>query len=405
MYQAGILIASLFNKKARQWISGRKGLQARLETAFAGNTAPVIWVHCASLGEFEQGRPVVEILKKEYPSHRILLTFFSPSGYEIRKNYEGADWIFYLPLDTRRNAVAFVATVRPSLVVFVKYEYWYHFLHTLKEQKIPALLISAIFREHSLFFKPHGGFHRSMLQCFSHIFVQDAESRIRLQTIYPSKDITVAGDTRFDRVVQIAAGFRPLPVIESFVADQPFVIVAGSTWPEDEQHLSEYMNSISNKTALIIAPHEINASHINEILRLFPGAVLYSALNNDPGLKSNILIIDNIGMLSRLYYYAAVAYIGGGFNSSGIHNTLEAAVFSKPVVFGPNFQKFAEAVNLVKIKGGFSYSTSNQLETILYDLESDRDLRHQSGMEAGELVTQNKGATQIIFNYIRENLL
>lgn len=397
-------MASLFNKKARLWVAGRKDLTARLRHALRDNAAPVIWIHCASLGEFEQGRTILESLKKQYPGHKILLTFFSPSGYEIRKNYAHADWVFYLPLDTRRNARDFVNLVKPALTIFVKYEYWYHLLHALKDRGKPVLLISALFRENAIFFKSYGGFHRGMLRCFTHIFVQDPESKDRLSPIIPATKITVAGDTRFDRVAEIASGFEPIPAIAAFVHQHPLVLVAGSTWPDDEKKLATYLKSNNSKITLIIAPHEVNGDHIKEIKSLFPAALLFSRLKEAPGLRSNVLIIDNIGMLSRLYYYADIAYIGGGFNKSGIHNTLEAAVFGKSVLFGPNYQKFAEARTLIKNGGAFSYNTNYQLIKILNKLEANRDFRQESGVKAGQFVSENTGATHIILSYICENL-
>ncbi|MGJ7029829.1 3-deoxy-D-manno-octulosonic acid transferase [Niabella hirudinis] len=403
-YRAGIFIASLFNKKARLWINGRKNWQTRLKQALGDHAAPVIWVHCASLGEFEQGRTILESLKKEYPGYKILLTFFSPSGYEIRKNYAQADWVFYLPLDTRHNARDFVNLVKPALTIFVKYEYWHHLLHALKEKGNPVLLISALFRENAIFFRSYGSFHRSMLRCFTHIFVQDAESRERLTGIVPSGQVTVAGDTRFDRVAQIASGFEPIPAIAAFVHQHPFVIVAGSTWPDDEKHLASYVKLNSTNSILIIAPHEVNDRHIKEIKVKFPQALLFSRLKEIHAPKARILIIDNIGMLSRLYYYADITYIGGGFNKSGIHNTLEAAVFGKPVLFGPNYQKFSEARALIKKRGAISYTDENQLIKSIHQLETNTDLRQELGANAGRFVGDHTGATHIIMDYIRENL-
>ncbi|MCF3108594.1 3-deoxy-D-manno-octulosonic acid transferase [Niabella sp. CC-SYL272] len=403
-YRVAIFIASFFNRKAGLWRSGRKHLLQRLEEALGGNKAPVIWVHCASLGEFEQGRTILETLKKEYPDFRVLLTFFSPSGYEIRKNYANADWVFYLPLDTPYNARRFVQIVKPSLALFVKYEYWYHLLQALKKTGTPTLLVSALFRENAIFFKPYGSFHRKMLRCFTHIFVQDMASKSRLAAIIPAEQVTVAGDTRFDRVVQIAAEFTPIPLIETFINQKSFVIVAGSTWPDDERHLASYLKVKNNNTSLIIAPHEINKEHIDEILSRFPGAQLFSKLKEEPLLKGDVLIIDNIGMLSRLYYYAAITYIGGGFNKAGIHNTLEAAVFFKPVIFGPNYQKFAEAKTLIKNGGATSYSNEGQLVEIIETLKNNLPVRETSGRSAGRFVAENTGATAIISGYIRENL-
>lgn len=396
-------MAALFNPKAKLWISGRKNILRRLQEDFAGNQAKVIWIHCASLGEFEQGRTVLEDLKKSHADHKILLTFFSPSGFEVRKNYAAADWVYYLPLDTSHNAAAFIKTVRPAFVIFVKYEYWYYFLKKLSQDKIPVILISAIFTADSVFFKWQGFFHRRMLHFFNHIFVQNAESKARLQTIISENIITVAGDTRFDRVMQIAAGFEPIPLIESFTDNGEFVIVAGSTWPDDEYKLSSVNILKNNNSILIIAPHEVDPAHIKKLSSLFPGSVLFSELKASPQLKSAVLIIDNIGMLSKLYHYAAVTYIGGGFNASGIHNTLEAAVFSKPVVFGPNYQKFSEATGLIKNKGAIRYSTDKELFKIIEKFKSQPDLLQYYSTNAGEFVAARTGATTIICNYIQLN--
>lgn len=404
LYRLGISVASVFNHKAKLWISGRQNLLERLKSDLRSNTSEVIWMHCASLGEFEQGRTVLEGLKNTYPHKKILLTFFSPSGYEIRKNYAFADWVYYLPLDTRQNAATFTDIVNPSLVVFVKYEYWYNFLHELHVRKIPTILISAIFTENSIFFKNTGTFHRKMLGFFSHIFVQNKESKKRLSSILPADKITVAGDTRFDRVEQIAINFEPLPQIEEFIGGRNFVLVAGSTWPKDEENLKNTINFNDRQAVLIIAPHEINKSHISELQAVFPEAILFSELEKNPDLTGQILIIDNIGMLSRLYYYANFTYIGGGFNKSGIHNTLEAAVFSKPVIFGPNYEKFSEAINLIKNKGGFSYQSANQLEKIIKNLNSNPGILNNYGENAGRFVKENTGATKIILDYIQANL-
>ncbi len=404
VYRLGIAITSVFNKKAGLWISGRKRLAAWLHQSFDNNQAPVIWMHCASLGEFEQGRPVLESLKQQHPRHKILLTFFSPSGYEVRKNYPHADWVCYLPLDTPANVKQFLDRVRPELAIFVKYEYWYHFLHQLSQRGIPVLLISALFRENSIFFKSYGGFQRKMLQFFNHIFVQDAASKERLSTIIPATKVTVAGDTRFDRVVQIADQFTSLPLIDRFVAGKPFILVAGSTWPDDEKNLATYLNKNKTNSSLIIAPHEINKGHINEIMNWFPDAVLYSTLEEEAAYDRSVLIIDNIGMLSRLYHYASVTYIGGGFNKSGIHNTLEAAVFSKPVIFGPNYGKFSEAIALIEKGGALFYSTENELNNRIDDLKNNPSFLEECGQQAVAYVQANTGATAIILNYVAANL-
>ena len=405
LYSAGISVASLFSEKAKLWKAGRKNIFARLEESI-GKSGPVVWMHCASLGEFEQGRPVLESLRKEYPDHKLLLTFFSPSGYEIRKNYNGADWVYYLPLDTPGNVKRFLDIVKPSLAIFVKYEYWYNYLNQLQGRGTPTILISAIFRRDKIFFKWYGGLHRKMLQFFNHIFVQDEESQHLLETILPQEKVSVAGDTRFDRVAEIAEGFKPISPIEKFV-DGRKILVAGSAWPDDEKKLKIISEKFENKISLIIAPHEITDSHLNFLERLYPNCILYSDLANNANSffkknDKNVLIINNIGMLSKLYHYADICYIGGGFNKSGIHNTLEAAVYGKPVIFGPNYHKFSEAVALTKNKGGFTYSNENELIEIIDGLLNSNDELEVSGKAAGKFVAENTGATQKILEYIRQ---
>lgn len=404
VYKFSILFATLFSPKAKLWIKGRKDIFSKLEESIRTNDA-VIWMHCASLGEFEQGRPVLEKIKQQYPTHKILLTFFSPSGYEIRKNYAAANWVFYLPLDTRKNAVQFIKTVNPRLAIFVKYEYWYNYLNQLSYNKIPTILISAIFRENAVFFKWYGGLHRKMLNFFSHLFVQNVDSFNRVKNIVPTEKITRAGDTRFDRVVEIANAFEPLPAIEKFVPGKN-IIVAGSTWPDDEQLLKKLISSVTD-ISLIIAPHEIKKSNIEFLKSNFPASVLYSELllslgSNQLLPKANVLIIDNIGMLSKLYYYSAISYIGGGFNKSGIHNTLEAAVYGKPVIFGPNYKKFAEANGLIKNGGAYAYKEESELIERIKMLTNNRKLLEASGTNAKKFVEENIGATQKILNWLRQ---
>lgn len=371
----------------------------------SGNSQPVIWMHCASLGEFEQGRPVLEKLKEAYPGHKILLTFFSPSGYEIRKNYPGADWIFYLPLDTKSNVKRFLEIVNPGLVIFVKYEYWYNYLSQLHKRQVPVILVSAIFRENAVFFKWYGSLHRKMLHFFSHLFVQNEESRLRLQSMLPAHAVTLAGDTRFDRVATIANAFEPIPVIEKFTAGKK-VLVAGSTWPDDEKNLKKLIKSVNN-ISLIIAPHEINESHLQFLKSIFPDAVLYSELSKESASHqnlpiSNILIIDNIGMLSKLYNYSIISYIGGGFNKSGIHNTLEAAVYGRPVIFGPNYGKFAEAVELIKKRGACSYNTDIELIEIFKKIISSENILQEYSFNAGAFVAESTGATNKILSWLKQ---
>jgi 3-deoxy-D-manno-octulosonic-acid transferase len=363
----------------------------------------IIWFHCSSLGEFEQGRPLIEKLKSQNPNLKFLLTFFSPSGYEIRKDYKGVDWVFYLPLDSKRNANSFFNIVDPTLAVFVKYDYWYYYLTGCKKRNIPLLLVSGIFRNDQPFFKWYGNLHRGMLNCFTHFFVQDKESLQLLHSIN-IKNATVAGDTRFDRVSEIAENFTPIEELEKFCGSSQ-VLVAGSTWPDDEKMTKDATTNIPD-LKIIIAPHEIHKEHIDQLRSIFPNAMLHSQLkaHNSEPITLNHLIIDNIGMLSKLYHYATITYVGGGFNK-GIHNTLEAAVYGKPVLFGPNYKKFKEAIGLIETGGGICISSSNELSAILQKFISNKIELELSSKKSFEFVKQNKGATEKILHYIKANRL
>lgn len=384
-------------------MNGRKNIFDRLRAELQSQDSKIIWFHCSSLGEFEQGRPVIEKLKSQNPGFKFLLTFFSPSGYEIRKDYKGVDWVFYLPLDSKKNAKTFFDIVNLALAVFVKYDYWYYYLNECKKRKIPLLLISGIFRKEQPFFKWYGNLHRSMLNCFTHFFVQDKESLQLLQSIN-IKNATVAGDTRFDRVSEIAENFTPIEAIEKFCSGLP-VLVAGSTWSEDEKLIKDATANFPD-LKIIIAPHEIHKEHIDQLKSFFPDAVLYSQLRvqSPEAIISDHLIIDNIGMLSKLYHYSTIAYVGGGFNK-GIHNTIEAAVYGNPVLFGPNYKKFKEAIGLIENGGGICITSSNELSTILQKFISDKTALELSGKNSFDFVKQNKGATEKILHYIEANRL
>jgi len=403
LYRAGIGVASLWNNKAKLWIEGRKNIFGVLGTELRTPNSKLIWFHCSSLGEFEQGRPVMENLRKQTPNSRFLLTFFSPSGFEIRKAYKGADWVFYLPLDSKANAKRFFDIINPSLVVFVKYDYWYYYLTECKKRDIPLLLVSGIFRHDQLFFKWYGNLHRKMLNCFTHFFVQDKESFDLLKTININ-NTTVAGDTRFDRVSEIAENFKPIEEIEKFCGSSQ-VLVAGSTWPDDEKVIKDAIATLPD-LKIIIAPHEVHKEHIDQLRSIFPDPVLHSQLltQNSTPTNSNTLIIDNIGMLSRLYHYATITFIGGGFNK-GIHNTLEAAVYGKPVLFGPNYKKFKEAIGLIETGGGVCVNSSTELTSQLKRLLTNKDILESNSKNSFEFVKQNKGATENILHYINANRL
>jgi len=432
LFNIGLRIAALFNFKAKKWLLGRKGIWEKLEAEIRGQRSEkedwkIIWVHCASLGEFEQGRPVIEKLRLQYPNFKILLTFFSPSGYEIRKDYKGADMVFYLPMDGPQNAKRFLELVKPSLVIFVKYEFWFYYLNEVRQNNIPLLLISALFRENSIFFKRYGGFNRKMLSFFDHMFVQNETSEKLLAGIHLDNKTSVCGDTRFDRVIEIAEQFTTIPVVEKFIGSNR-TIVAGSTWPGDEEILQKSISTLNDPSLkLIIAPHEIGKEHLSQIQKLFPGSILFSELTIDnrqlatdfqqPSLQAersktsnqepasgNTLIIDNIGMLSRLYKYGYITYIGGGFGK-GIHNTLEAAVYGKPVLFGPAYHKFQEAIDLVNVGGAISITNSEECMSAIQKFLIKDSLYQESCAKAKDYVYANKGATEKIMKYIQEKRL
>jgi len=366
-------------------------------------------MHCASLGEFEQGRPVIEGFKAQGSGYKILLTFFSPSGYEVQKNYTGADWVFYLPMDGPRNARRFLEIVHPSLVVFVKYEFWYYYLKKIKYRDIPLLLISALFRKDMSFFKWYGGLQRKILSRFDHLFVQNPASKKLIDEIGLSTICSVSGDTRFDRVIEIAEKFEPIPAIEQFIGNNK-AIVAGSTWPEDEEVLQKTFTALdSTSLKLIIAPHEISEKHLDDIKKLFPDSVFFSELKTSNPVNSNVLIVDNIGMLSRLYKYGYLTYVGGGLRNGGVHNVPEAAVYDKIVLLGPYYQKYSEAVGLVMSGGALSFSNNKNnrimLKELIEALLKDKEEYNYRSKAAGNFVRSNKGATQKIIDFIQEKRL
>jgi len=398
LYSILIKLTAPFNIKARQISEGRQQVFAGLKAQIK-HSRPIIWIHCASLGEFEQGRPVIEAIKTQHPEYQIFLTFFSPSGYEIRKNYELADYIFYLPADTKKNARKLIALVRPEIVFFVKYEFWFHYISELKKQNIPLYLVSAIFRENQLFFKisPWGKWYRKMLFGFEHFFVQDNQSVDLLHRIGIRK-VTKAGDTRFDRVAEIARAGKHLAIIEKFKGNQQLV-VAGSTWKPDEELLVQYIHA-HPETKFIIAPHETKRGNVERLINLLKSPVIcYTEATDETVMNKQVLIVDTIGILSSIYRYADLAYIGGGFGV-GIHNTLEAAIFGMPIVFGPNYLKFHEATSMVKMGVAFPVTDYLSFESILDTLLSDFEKRDEISQECIIFTNQNLGATQIILNNV-----
>jgi 3-deoxy-D-manno-octulosonic-acid transferase len=422
MYKVGALLLSPWNQKVGYWVRGRKHLLEKIEKELGQPDLSVVrrevlWMHCASLGEFEQGRPVLEKLREQYPSLVIIVTFFSPSGYQqvINKYKEVADFVYYLPADSYRNAKRLLDIFNPVLVLWVKYEYWYFYLREIRQRNIPLLLVSGIFRSDQAFFKCYGAFHRKMLGYFTHFFVQNQSSLDLLDSIGISGNIAISGDTRFDRVMTIRQQFSPVPLIEKFIStgaeiNKVRTIVAGSTWEEDEEELAHFANS-HPEIKFIIAPHDVQKSRIAEVKALFKTAVLFSDWeenqknSNEAAINSPILIIDNIGMLSKLYKYATITYVGGGFGDDGVHNVLEAAVYEKPVVFGPEFEKYSEAIELVNSGGGFTIENALELESVFNDLLDNESAYEAASRAAGVYVNSQQGATGVIVSYIQEKRL
>lgn len=397
LYVLGAYVLAPFNKKIRKFVLGRNGVISGLKKKI-NKDDKIVWFHAASLGEFEQGRPVIEALKKERPELKILISFFSPSGYEIRKNYAGADFVCYLPLDFYWQARRFVKVVNPVAAYFIKYEFWHHFIHELYRRKTPIYSISAIFRPEQVFFKWYGGWYRELLRKFTAIFVQNAGSEELLKK-YNITHTFISGDTRFDRVNDIAKCVKQISIVEDFSKDTP-TIIAGSSWPADEDLLVQYMNETRHNCKIIFAPHEIPESGIHRLLSSINVPVIrFSQAENKNLSEFKVLIIDNIGMLSSIYQYGIISYIGGGFGK-GIHNTLEAATFGLPVIFGPNYLKFKEAVELINLKGAFSITNYTQLKEILDELIENKERLASAGAVCKNYVASNTGASSMILKHI-----
>ena len=396
LYWLAAWIISPWNHKAKLWLTGRKRWLEKLKQVIAPEER-VLWFHCASLGEFEQGRPLIEESRRRFPEHKILLTFFSPSGYEKRKNFQGADHVMYMPLDTARNAHRLVDSLSIEMAIFIKYEFWYHFLRRLNRRKVPVYLASGNFRSSQLFFKWYGKWYRRFLDYFTHMFVQYETSKNLLEGIGVNW-VSVTGDTRFDRVKQVAETEYINETLEAFSRDSR-VIVAGSTWEPDEQILEHAFRQLPQDTRLIIAPHELSETHLFRLKKRFPESVLFTELDHPLPRGIRVVIVDTIGQLSYLYRYGTMAYIGGGFGK-GIHNTLEAATYGLPVIFGPAYHKFSEAVELTKLSAAFPVHDEQELlSTIHQQLENPDLLKTSSGI-AGNYVLERVGATSAIMDKV-----
>ncbi len=401
---------SFFNEKAQKWVEGRKGLMDQICQQFQTQTAPIIWMHCASMGEFEQGRPLLVAIKQQHPNYQVFLSFFSPSGYEVCKNYEGANYVSYLPMDGAKNAKRFFDAVKPSLIIFVKYEFWHYYSIEANKRNIPILLVSGIFRKEQLFFQWYGNFYRNILHQFSYLFVQDLGSAKLLEGIGLANKTTVCGDTRFDRVISIAEAHEPIDLVADFCKDHQ-TIIAGSTWSEDDAELNHFINTHPTLRC-IVAPHEIIPERLNQCLKCYHHSMLYSdyemAINEQLPLANDlqVLIINNYGMLTKLYQYAHICLVGGGFGGDGVHNVLEAAVYGKPVVIGPVYDKYLEAEELVNNGGCISVENALELEEVLNELLDDSNDTYRIAAEmAKTYVYQKAGATKSILDHIEAKRL
>ena len=394
IYLIGVAIASCFNKKVKKMWAGERQAIKVLRGKVDPN-ARYIWFHAASLGEFEQGRPLMEHLRKTHPEYKILLTFFSPSGYEVRKNYEGADIICYLPLDTIRNARRFLRAIKPVMAFFIKYEFWYNYLHILQHRGVPTYSVSSIFRPDQIFFQWYGKGYGRVLKCFTHFFVQNIESKNLLAKL-DIHDVEVVGDTRFDRVLQIKEASKQLPIVEKFTENTSKVFIAGSSWLPDEEIFLKYFN-LHKDWKLIVAPHVIGEDHLAQIFELLKGrrVVRYTEATEENVKDAEVLIIDCFGLLSSIYHYGTISYVGGGFGV-GIHNVLEAAVWDIPVIFGPNNKRFQEAQGLIMAGGGFEINDYQSFRDLMMRFETDEMFLQTSKKHAGEFVKGRAGATEKI---------
>lgn len=399
MYALGVRVMSLFQPKAKLFIEGRKDLLFKIKAQMGNEHRPRIWMHCASLGEFEQGRPVIESLKQQYPQHAIVITFFSPSGYQVIKKYSGADYVFYLPLDRASNAKQFILNINPSLAIFVKYDLWYFYLAELYKKQIPILLIDAIFRPQQGFFKWYGAIQRQMLRFITHVFVQNQDSVDLLATI-GIHHVTLAGDTRFDRVLTVAQSATPIHKVEQ-LARQYKLFIAGSTWLEDEQLLLTLIPYLPADWKLIIVPHEVDEKHIVQIEKMYGGRMLrWSQWQDEQSLDKQVLVVDTIGLLLKIYRYGQMAWIGGGLGKGGVHNVLEAAVYGLPCAFGPVYHKYQEAIALTDNGAAVVCSDAGSLQSFFQAMAQDKAAFERRSNAASNYVAEQGGATPLIIHYL-----
>lgn len=400
MYSFAISIAANFNPKAKTWKTGRKAWKNKMKQAIAPEDK-VIWIHCSSLGEFEQGRPVMEKIRKEFPQHKLAVSFFSPSGYEIRKDYQGADYIFYLPLDTPKNAKSLIKFLHPEVLILVKYEYWYNLLNRLKKKKIPVVVISAVIKEKNLFFRPFGSWFRKIIASVNHFFVQDHDSKSLLESIGITQ-VTVSGDTRFDRVKEILDSDNHLDFMQSFKGNSK-LIVAGSTWFDDEEILIQFINEkLPDHWKLLIAPHNIKEKEIQSLCeKINAKSAIYTKSDVNQIANAQILVVDTIGILTKIYSFADIAYVGGGFTKTGVHNTLEPAVFGVPIIFGPNYENYFEAVDLIQNQGAQRFKDQYDFDEKMLALIESAAERKSRGRAAADYILQKPNSTITIFNFLK----
>lgn len=400
MYGFAVSIAAHFNPKAKLWISGRKNWKNKMKQAISPDDK-IIWVHCSSLGEFEQGRPVMEKIKKDFPYHKLALSFFSPSGYEVRKDYQGADYIFYLPLDTPKNAKQLIKILHPEVLILVKYEYWYNLLKRLQKKDIPVIVISAVIKENNLFFRPFGSWFRKIIAGIEHFFVQDNDSKNLLESIGIEK-VTVSGDTRFDRVKEIREANARVEFIEKFKGNSK-LIVAGSTWPDDEEILVKFINEkMPDDWKLIFAPHNIKEKEILSLSeKINKKTAVYTKSDQNQIENAQILILDTIGMLTKIYAYSDLSYVGGGFTKTGVHNTLEPAVFGVPIIFGPNYENYFEAIDLLENQGAVRFIDQYDFDQKMTNLIENEDERKLRGNAAENYIQGKPNSTELIIDYLK----